>query len=190
MTTGCVILAGGKSSRMGTDKALLTIDNTNFIKKLCTKFDFMEEKIIARGNRAEIAESTWSVIPDVYPNHGPIGGLHAALKSCQSDALFCVACDTPLIKPYVFWKMQEQMNTDIDAVIAVTEDGKYHPLCGVYKKHVADLMEEQIRKDMNRIMQVIKQIRVEYVQLHSIEDGLLNINTKEDYALYIKEMKL
>ena len=85
MTTGCVILAGGKSSRMGTDKALLTIENTNFIKKLCTEFDFLEEKIIARGNRAEIAESTWSVIPDVYPDHGPIGGLHAALNSCRSD---------------------------------------------------------------------------------------------------------
>ena len=171
---------------MGHDKALLPIDNENFIKRLSEKFSFFEEKIIARGNRDDIADITWPVVPDIYPDHGPIGGLHAALRNCQSDALFCVACDTPLINPGVFWKMQEQMKADIDAVIAVTEDGKYHPLCGIYKKHVADLMEQQIRKDNNRIMQVIKQIRVEYVQLHSIEDGLLNINTQEDYALYIK----
>ncbi len=186
MTIGCVILAGGKSSRMGKDKALLSIDNDNFIKRLSETFSFFQEKMIARGNKDSTADLTWPVIPDVYPDHGPIGGLHAALKNCRSEALFLTACDTPLIKPEVFWKLQDRMREDVDAVIAVTEDGKYHPLCGIYKKQVADLVEEQILGGDNRIRHVLKRIRVEYVQLNAEEDGLYNINTPEDYTLYIK----
>ena len=186
MTTGCVILAGGKSSRMGHDKALLPIDNENFIKRLSEKFSFFEEKIIARGNRDDIADITWPVVPDIYPDHGPIGGLHAALKNCRSEALFSVACDTPLIHVDVFWKLQEKMRDDVDADILVTEDGKYHPLCGIYKKQIADVMEEQILNDNNRIRHVLNKICVEYVELNSFEYGIYNINTPEDYVRYIK----
>lgn len=186
MTIGCVILAGGKSSRMGTDKALLAMEDKNFIMKLCDTFSFFEEKMIARGYRNEMQGVTWPVIPDIYPEHGPIGGLHGALSSCCSDALFCIPCDMPLIRPEVFEKLLKPMDKDVDAVIAVTEDGKYHPLCGIYKKQAAKVMEEQILNNSNRMMQVIKKIRVEYVKLNSEEDGLYNINTPKEYALYIK----
>ena len=74
MNIGCVILAGGKSSRMGTDKALLEINGTNFIKKIAGELDSFEEKIFARGNREPISFDGWKNIPDVYQECGPDGG--------------------------------------------------------------------------------------------------------------------
>ena len=97
MTVGCVILAGGKSSRMGTDKALLELNGKKFIEQISEELDWFEEKIIAHGNNRELSGTSWTLISDSYPNHGPIGGIHAALSVCQSDALFVVTCDIPLI---------------------------------------------------------------------------------------------
>ena len=187
MTTGCVILAGGKSSRMGTDKALLSIEDKNFIEKLCDTFSFFEEKIIARGDREVPDDITWTVIPDGYPYHGPIGGLHAALKTCQSEAVFVTACDTPLIKAAVYDRLLAEMTEDTDVVISVTEDGKYHPLCGIYRKNVGNIMEEQILGGNNRMMQVLNKVRVKYVDVNSEEFGLYNINTPEQYFFYISD---
>lgn len=186
MTTGCVILAGGKSSRMGTDKALLSIEGKNFINRICDTFSFFTERMIARGDKEEPAFITWSVIPDVYPYHGPIGGLHAALSSCQSEALFCAACDTPLIEKKIYDRLAVEMTEEIDVVIAVTEDGKYHPLCGIYRKSVGKIMEEQILAGNNKMMSVLKRVRVKYVEIDSKTYGLYNINTPEDLAKYIE----
>lgn len=186
MTIGCVILAGGKSSRMGTDKALLSIEDKNFINKLCDTFSFFEEKIIASGDREVPADITWSTISDVYPYHGPIGGLHAALTNCLSEAVFVTACDNPLIKRAILDRLLIEMTEDTDVVITVTEDGKYHPLCGIYRKSVGKIMEEQILSGNNRMMHVLKKVRVKYLEVNSEEYGLYNINTPEQYACYIK----
>ena len=187
MTTGCVILAGGRSSRMGTDKALLSIKNKNFIETLCQSFSFFEEKMIARGDLDMPDPITWKVIPDCYPYHGPIGGLHAALKHCLSEAVFVTACDTPLIDKAIYDRLREEMDEETDAVIVVTEDGKYHPLCGIYKKSGEKIMEEQILSGNNRMMQVLRKIRTKYVDINAKEYGLYNINTPEQYNLYIKK---
>ncbi len=182
MKIGCAILAGGKSSRMGTDKALLTFDGENFIKKLCNELEDFEEKVIARGNRSDIKDIFWSIIPDRYPERGPIGGLHAVLSVCKSDAMFCVSCDMPLLQRSLVKDLCGYMSEDIDAIIAVTADGRKHPLCGVYQKSILPVLEEQILADNNRMMMVLNKIRVKYITLDFKDSQQLkNINTPEDY---------
>ena len=100
MKIGCAILAGGKSSRMGTDKALLEYDGKQFIMQIAEELAWFNERIIARGSNSGFGdeiECNWKVIPDIFPDHGPISGLHVALSCCESDALFVVTCDMPLI---------------------------------------------------------------------------------------------
>lgn len=122
MKIGCVILAGGKSSRMGADKALLEIDGKNFIEQISGELSWFEEKLIARGNNSRFSESIeteWTVIPDLYPDHGPIGGIHAALAACESDALFVVTCDMPFVKSSMARKLCECMTeSEADAAEA------------------------------------------------------------------------
>jgi len=194
LRTGCIILAGGKSSRMGEDKALLEYNGQNFIEKIADELSFFEEKIIARGNNSalpRLEEASWKIIPDEYPEHGPIGGLHATLKQCESEAMFCVSCDVPLVKACLAKKMcdiweEVQINHEpFDAIIAVTCDGKYHPLCGVYRKNLYKLMEENIMQDNNRMMAVFEKCRVKYLNLDAeTSKQLINVNTRSEYKMF------
>ena len=195
MKIGCAILAGGKSSRMGSDKAFLEYEGKKFITQIAEELSWFDERIIARGgnSRFESAlEREWTVIPDIYPDHGPMGGLHAALSACESDALFVVTCDMPLIESELVRELCEWMQeTDsgeervdaYDVVISVGEGGKIHPLCGVYRKSVLPVLEEQIISDQNRMMAALKKLRVKYVTVDTPakERQLANVNTPEDY---------
>lgn len=188
MKIGCIILAGGKSSRMGQDKALLEYEGKYFIEKIATELSCFDEKIIARGNNSSltgITDSNWKIIPDIYPDHGPMGGLHASLKNCESEAMFVTTCDMPLITGELAKRICSEMteNTEeYDAVIAVSDDGKYHPLCGVYKKKLYKEMEEYLQKDNNRVMAVLKKCHVRTVNLDAkTSKKLSNVNTIDEY---------
>lgn len=200
MKIGCAILAGGKSSRMGTDKALLEFEGKQFITQIAEELSWFDERIIARGGNSRLEgelEREWTVIPDFYPDHGPIGGLHAALSACESDALFVVTCDMPLIESELVRELCNFMQeTDFDekrvdaydVVISVGEGGKIHPLCGVYRKSVLPVLEEQILSGRNRVMEALKRLRVNYVTVDSPAGArqLANINTPQDYENLMK----
>lgn len=183
MKIGCVILAGGKSSRMGTDKALLEWKGRTFLEQLAGEMDFFEEKWIVGEKRRLKTELSWNAAEDIYPDCGPIGGMQTSLSLCQSEALFVVSCDTPLMKRSVYELLYEAYREDeYDAVISVTGDGKYHPLCGIYRKTVGELFEQQIQKGQNKIMASFEKIRVKYVAIpFFMEVQLKNINTPMEY---------
>lgn len=199
MNIGCGILAGGKSSRMGIDKALLELNGKKFIEQISEELAWFEEKIIAHGNNRELSDTNWTVISDIYPNHGPIGGIHAVLSVCKSDALFITTCDMPLIQSSLVHKLCDIMcesekvskavdavtsvGIKYDAVIAVEEDGKVHPLCGIYRKSALPILEEQILSGRNKMMAVLEKLNVKYVTIDSSigAQQLLNINTPQDY---------
>lgn len=193
MKTGCVILAGGKSSRMGEDKALLTYEGKFFVEKIAEELDFFEEKMIARGNNPElrnfVKKDLWEVVTDEYENHGPLGGLHAALKKCQSDAMFVVTCDMPLISKQLVKKncdIFEQENKN-DAGVVVTGDGKIHPLCGIYRKELHIYMEKNLLQNNNRMISILKEGNVKYIELDDLESKYLkNINTRLEYENLIR----
>lgn len=187
MKIGCVILAGGKSSRMGTDKALLEMNGTNFIRLLADRLDPFEEKLIARGSNSEITDIGWTLISDVYPRRGPLGGLQAALSVCRSDALLCISCDMPLFQYSLAQFLCSSLTEGYDAVVAKEENGRVHPLCAVYRKSAAEMFEKQILSGNNRMMHALEQMRVRYVTIDFARGSgqLLNVNTPEEYQLVL-----
>ena len=187
MKIGCVILAGGKSSRMGQDKAFLEINGKSFLKQLTETLDFFDEKMISRNNGENIHFPSWQLAEDLYKNHGPIGGLHSCLSRCKSDALFFVSCDMPLIGKSLIETMCSELIEDIDAVVLRENDGKVHPTCAIYKKNMSDIFEKQILSNNNRLMLALEKMNVKYVVMNSSQQ-LSNINTPEDY-LAMKKIK-
>lgn len=188
MKLGCVILAGGKSSRMGKDKAFLIWNGESFIERLTKEMDVFEEKMIAHGNRREITDTGWPVVEDIYPDRGPIGGLHAALTNCESDALFCVTCDVPLVQRSLVSFLYQYMDETTDAIIPIAEDGKVHPLCAIYRKKTSSAFLKKIEEGNNRIMSAFEHMNVKYVSLDEKHSKQLhNINTKEDYQRLFSE---
>ena len=187
MNIGCAILAGGKSSRMGSDKALLTLEGKNFIQMLMDELDFFPEKLVARGKNPECAGTGWKVIDDIYPERGPLGGLHAAFTFSRSGALFFVSCDMPLLKRSLVFRVLEMLTEETDAVISVTNDGRKHPLCGVYKKTVLPVLTEQLESGNNRIMSALEKLAVKYIFLDEEDSRMLkNINTPDEYQMLVK----
>lgn len=189
MKIGCVILAGGKSSRMGSDKALLKIKNETFIEHLMEELSGFGEKLIARGDNGGVFSTDWTVLPDIYKEHGPLGGLHSALSVCSSDALFCVTCDMPLLQKGFCKEVCDEWEDAYDAVIVETADGRKHPLCGIYRKEAAKVLEMQMKSGDNRVMRALEKMRVKVVKVDSDKTAhqLKNVNTPEDY-LEIREM--
>lgn len=187
MKIGCVILAGGKSSRMGEDKALLEFEGGKFIDRIAEELSFFEERIVACGNERELSiknDDEWEMVRDIFPGHGPIGGLHAALKGCESECMFCISCDVPLITKNLVDRMCYEMGEvpETDVLIAVTADERYHPLCGVYRKELWTLLEKNIRQDKNRLMGIYNNCNVRYMKLdEEMSRQLTNVNTREEY---------
>lgn len=185
MNIGAVILAGGKSCRMGSDKAALRFGGQSFLERAISALEGFDEIILSTNNRAPYDAYGLPVVNDIYPGCGPIGGLHAALSACSSDALFCVTCDMPLFEAPLAAHLCAQFRADLDAVVAVSRDGYLHPLCAVYRKTAAAVFERQIRAGRNKITDAYTQMRVRYAPLADTpyaDTLLLNVNTPEELA--------
>lgn len=170
---------------MGRDKALMEINGIRFIDAIYDACEGFEEKIIARGNQTEIYEKNWNVISDIYQERGPIGGIHSALSKCQSEALFCTSCDVPFLKTALIERLCRELEEGSDAVIAVEQDGRIHPTCGVYRKTILPVLEQQIQSGNNKMMHVLNKVQVKYVEVDPEEvHQLCNINTPEELTFY------
>ena len=183
MKIGAVILAGGKSRRMGKDKASLSYEGQRFIMRIAEELECFDEIILSANDSSLYEDSDLTIVKDIYPDCGPLGGLHAALCSCKSDALFCIPCDVPLFKLSLAEYVCSMAKEDVDAVVPVSKDGHMHPLCAVYKKTAAPVFEKQLILKKYKIIDAYEFMNVRYIPLETnfVERYLFNVNTPEDY---------
>ena len=181
MNYGAVILAGGKSRRMGTDKAELKLNGIRFLDKLAYELSGFPELLVSVNDKEQYPETEYPMVCDIFPDCGPMGGLYAALESCTSDALVVVPCDVPLFSKGMADEMCACMEEETDAVIAVTEDGREHPLCGVYKKSCLSVLEQCLKKHDYRMRDAISRLRVKTWQAGKHSWRFLNVNTPEEF---------
>lgn len=182
MTFGAVILAGGKSRRMGTPKQQLTLDGVRFIDRLAQELGGFHELLISVEDEKLHTRMPCPMVSDQYPDCGPMGGLHSALKSCVSDALLAVSCDIPLFSMAMAERLCACLDAETDAVITVTEDGRQHPLCGVYKKSCLPVLEQFLQEKNYRMRAALAKLRVKEYAVGAESWRLSNVNTPQDYA--------
>ncbi|PKM73957.1 MAG: hypothetical protein CVU91_02610 [Firmicutes bacterium HGW-Firmicutes-16] len=184
MKYGAVILYGGKSRRMGRDKAELIIEGQTFLEHIAGELENFEELILSLDNLEKYPEIKHTAVTDIYPDCGPMGGIHAALSACDSDALLVVSCDLPLFKGELGEYLCAQLDEEIDAVVPVTSDGRMHPLCAVYRKTASQVFEKYLIAENYKILNAYKDMRVKYIPMdHTPCSGkwLQNINTPQEY---------
>jgi len=190
MHIGAVILAGGKSRRMGKDKAELLIDDQIFLDKIAAELSAFDELLVSVGSKDHLAETKYQTVADKYPDCGPIGGLQSALSVCTSDALFAISCDVPLFTSALAEFLCSEMNDAYDAVVAISPEGFFHTLCAVYKKSTADIFEKYILSGDYKILNAYEQMKICRVPVEDFESLLLNVNTPEEYERLINGTKL
>lgn len=149
-----VILAGGRSSRMGKNKALLEVDGVSLIERTATTLKKVFDRVILIGDGAQRYEflnlPTYS---DVIKNCGPLGGMHSAFVNTHAQFIFVMACDTPFIPPdLVTYICEFKPDAEIKIPLA---GGRPQPLCGQYSRKVLSSIEARIKEGSLRVESLI-----------------------------------
>jgi molybdopterin-guanine dinucleotide biosynthesis protein A len=181
------ILAGGASSRMGTDKARLTISGKSFVQLVAEEMSHVTSRITVVSNDPGL-DTGLPTVSDIYERWGALGGVHAALAACQLPWALVVACDLPLVRASLFSHLAG-LRDDFEAVAPIQPDGRPQPLCALYRVEPCLVMSEQlIKSGERRPIALLQSIRTRWVTFAEIENlagaGRFfdNINTPQDYA--------
>lgn len=188
---GGFVLAGGESSRMGCDKALLELGGVPMIVRMAR---LVESVTGAEAGRATIVGEPESyqrlglrAIRDDWPGAGPLGGIATALRAADRPWNLVVACDLPyLTRAWLEFLIERASGADADAVLPMNERGA-EPLCAMYRKSAEAAVWQALDHGVRKVTDGLAHLRVEYVEQSEWKafdsDGLLfkNMNSPEDY---------
>jgi molybdopterin-guanine dinucleotide biosynthesis protein A len=179
------ILAGGASSRMGTDKALLLFDGQPLIRRIAETLLEVGSTVTIVGRKVD--DPKLKSAADVYPHWGALGGVHAALAAAQTEWALLVACDLPFVTADLFIHMAS-LREDHDAVAPVQRDGRPQPLCSLYRiDPCLARATELIEAGKRRPVELLKSVNTRWLPFAEIQDldnaekFFVNINTPGDY---------
>lgn len=184
-----IILAGGQSSRMGQNKALLTIQDHTIIERVAKALIPVVSSLWIAGNlNADYSFLDMPTIDDHFPGQGPLSGLHAGISTIISDWYVVSACDLPFASTALMqYLIQCTDNKDIQAVIPV-QAGRIHPLYAVYHLSVLPSLEQALHSQQLRVRDWLDQQRVHYVEIESLIDHEVEVDSSfqriSEYSLY------
>lgn len=181
-----LLLAGGKSSRMGQDKALLPFGKTTVIEFLLARLQqACEDVIVVTTPGQTYPHLNVRKVFDLVPNKLSLGGLYSGLLQSPSEINFVCGCDMPLLKPELVRHLFAQIE-GYEAVVP-KHNGFFEPLCAVYSKACLPHIEAQLQTVDLRMTSWLAHARVRFVdeeELRKVDPemlSLLNMNTPEDY---------
>ncbi len=186
------ILAGGKSSRMGSNKAFLKLKGKTFIElqiELLRKI--FDEIFISANTPSEYEYLNLPVFKDVYPGKGPLGGIYTSLINASSYHTFMLACDMPFVGLELI-KHLKDLTKKFDVVIPKSERG-LEPLHAFYSKNCIDPIRRELEEDNLRIISFFPHVNVKIVELDklttsdSFNNSIKNLNTRDEYEDVIKK---
>jgi len=175
MTVSGFVLAGGESSRMGRDKALLPYRGKPLIEH------------IARSVR-EAAGNVRVIVNDKIPGCGPLGGLFTALSTTETDWNLVVACDMPGISREPLLTLLNRAETShSDCIAAASTGGALEPLCAVYHRRCLPIVARAIRDKRLKMQNLLAELSVE---AQVVDPAVLaNANTPAEWAAFENEPK-
>ena len=177
------ILAGGKSSRMGKDKAQLTYNGKTFLNRLITEFSSFDEIIVSVASTLHPLPHI-KFIQDENHDKGPLEGLRQVLKESKNEFVFVCATDMPFVTKALPEYLAEFFCSDYEIYVP-TVNGKPEPLCSVYKKSILPVIENQIKNDDLKLSHIFEAVPTKFIPIEKsslTQKIFLNINTPQEYA--------
>jgi molybdopterin-guanine dinucleotide biosynthesis protein A len=183
------VLAGGKSSRMGADKAFLELGGKTLLDIARGLLAGVCERVAIVGDRARFGPDA---IEDIFPDSGPLGGIHAALSATKSDLNLVVAVDTPFLEPkFLRWMMHRAATTH--SIVTVPRLGSgFQPLCAVYRRSFKGFAEAALKNGNFKIDPLYAKVRTcpitdtELNQLAFDSRMFDNLNTRAEFERALK----
>ncbi len=190
------ILAGGKSTRMGTDKAFMTLNGRSLLERMLDLGRSVTPDVRIIGNAQKFAPFA-PTVEDVFRDCGPLGGIHAALRASSSELNLILAVDLPFVSPALLQYLITRAQSAPAASATVPDAaGGWQPLCAVYRREFADAAESALRAGRYKIDELF-----DVVQTQRIEEGELasaglspelfqNLNTREEVKAATEKLEV
>ena len=187
-----MILAGGASSRMGSDKAGIEFNGRTLLQiahdELAAHFDRIIISIqSAKAKQYHLAEPDAVYVEDEPPGCGPLGGIYSVMNAVECELYFAVACDMPFLSGRLAAGMVTAAGDEYDVVILRTEDNYVHPLHAVYRSSCLPHIHHQLKFEKNnKIIDFFNKVKVLFCDEKFIRKFdsnmrcLENINTRGD----------
>lgn len=179
-----IILAGGKSVRMGEDKALKTIQGTALIEFTIKNIQPQVNSISINTNQthADYQQFGYALIPDIgLKQFGPLSGIYNSLKTIQTDWAFFSACDTPSLPKNIVARLFSEAQQKNKLVAVVKTDKKLQPLVLLLHKNLSDSLEKYISSGERKTQQWILQQHPAIIDCSDELNAFININTRQDF---------
>ncbi len=191
-----IILAGGKSSRMGFDKALMEIAGKSMVEIIIKQLrKVFEDIIVVTNNPHAFTGLNARITEDILKNSGPLGGIHAGLIQSDSKYAFLTACDMPIISPEYALHMKETAGKHLPHAV-ISEKGNWiEPFHALYSIDLANDIQENVENRVYKIFDVLKNKRIikiseskirEYSPDLGIFTNLNNLRDLEEFYSFIE----
>ena len=174
-----VILAGGKSQRMGTDKAFLHWEGQRFIERILQVVAGLTQEIIVIANTKEYASLEVPVYPDLMEDCGPVGGIYTAMAMVKTPYLLVLSCDIPLLNVAVLEYLLEQ-SISCDANILTTGE-RWQPLTAIYNRVTMPIFKKALETKKLKLRSLLPAMELNTIACpKDLISCLNNINTPND----------
>lgn len=186
------ILAGGNSTRMGTDKAFVQLEGRTLLARVLDVARSLTAQVHIVGDRAKFAPFA-PVVEDLFPGCGPLAGIHAALRVSQTDLNVILAVDIPFVSLALLQLLVTRAKSSPSATVTVPRaNGGLQPLCAVYRRDFADVAEQALSVGRNKIDALFEQTTTLIIQEEELETAgfapriFRNLNTPEEVNAALK----
>ena len=195
ITISGIVLAGGKSRRMGRDKAFLALGGRSLIEIVLERVRAVAAEVIVVTNTPQwYAHLAARLVTDIYPGVGALGGIHAGLTAARHDCALVVGCDMPFLNPSLLAYLAS-LAPHYDAVVPQV-DGMFEPLHAIYSHSCLPLIEAQMSTTQRQAFSFYPLARVRYVERKELARfdpellSLRNANTPQEWQRVEREFGL
>jgi len=184
-----IVLAGGKSTRMGSDKGFVTYNNKPFIQHIIDALHPLVDEIIIVSNNPDYDVFNLKRVNDIIEDAGPLAGLYSGLHNSITEKNIVLSCDIPVINQGVLEQLILASNKDID-VVQIKSQGKTMPLIALYNKRCASTCLALLESGERRLRFLINQLKSKTIVLDdTLEKYTANINSQSDLKELNDEFK-
>ena len=178
------VLAGGRSSRMGRDKALLEVEGQCLVGRVAAVVREAAGSVTLIADPEKYSKLGYPVYPDRLPDCCPLSGVHTALTVSHADWNLVVACDMPdLNAPFLVRLLETVENAEFDCLLPAGASGRPEPMCAVYHRRSLPAIQRALQGGVRKMLDGLAGLRLEVLHVEG-PGPFRNINTPEEWMEY------
>jgi molybdopterin-guanine dinucleotide biosynthesis protein A len=186
------VLAGGKSTRMGSDKAFVILDGSTLLSRALDLARTVTDNVHIVGSAEKFAAFA-PVVEDVFRDCGPLGGIHAALRSSPAELNLMLALDLPFVPSTLLKHLIARARSSAAIATVPRAGGGWQPLCAIYRREFADAAEKALHAGRYKIDALFNDFKVQAIEEEDLVHAgfapaiFRNLNTKDDLEMARRE---